>query len=550
MSRLVRLAVMAWPWVMALFVCAPLLAPGYVLTYDMVWVPDLALDRRDVWGLGSALPRAVPSDALVGLMDEVVPAALLQKAMLVGALGFAGAGMARLLAAVGPAAQLGATSLYVWNPFVAERLGLGQWPLLVAYAAVPWLLHAIRFGGWGPAAVLSLAATALSPVSGLMGALIALVMSDGRDRLKFTVAGLALNAPWLVAGVLHGSSARSDASAVRFFDVQPEAHLGRVGAVFGLGGIWNLDVVPTSRTLWTAAIIALILWIVMVFGLFVMWREDRALLLKLGALGSVGVLVALSGWVATDAVASIAGAMPGGGLLRDGTRYLLLLAPLEAWSFGVGAHALARQLDRRAGAVMAAATLTLLPVVAMPDMAWGLAGQLKPVDYPTSWQSARDGLATLPAGDVLILPFTSYRQPDWNNQRSVLDPAGRFFDRVTVVNDDLLVSGKAIEGEDRRAAAVGEALGADDVGAALAAEGIGVVVVETDAGDSGVPAEQLANLDGLPLAGAGMEIYAIGPAQGIDGSGVDRVAIVLAWLLAASMMAGAVIFAILSRLPR
>src|SRR5690606_10954581 len=58
------------------------LAPGYVLCYDMVWVPALAVTRPDVWGLGSGLPRAVPSDAVVALLGVVVPQQLLQKAIL------------------------------------------------------------------------------------------------------------------------------------------------------------------------------------------------------------------------------------------------------------------------------------------------------------------------------------------------------------------------------------------------------------------------------------------------------------------------------------
>ena len=49
----------------------------------MVWVPDLAL-RASCLGLGTALPRAVPSDAVVAVLDEVVPAMLLQKAVLSG----------------------------------------------------------------------------------------------------------------------------------------------------------------------------------------------------------------------------------------------------------------------------------------------------------------------------------------------------------------------------------------------------------------------------------------------------------------------------------
>src|SRR3546814_16106233 len=59
----------------------PALGRGYVLSYDMVWVPDLAL-RTDFLGVDSALPRAVPSDAVVSVLDELVPGMLLQKLVL------------------------------------------------------------------------------------------------------------------------------------------------------------------------------------------------------------------------------------------------------------------------------------------------------------------------------------------------------------------------------------------------------------------------------------------------------------------------------------
>ena len=51
-----RFAVRLWPWVLAVLILAPALAPGYVLSYDMVFVPDLAL-RSDFLGLGTSLPR-------------------------------------------------------------------------------------------------------------------------------------------------------------------------------------------------------------------------------------------------------------------------------------------------------------------------------------------------------------------------------------------------------------------------------------------------------------------------------------------------------------
>ena len=52
---------LVWSLVLATLMLGPALAPGYVLSYDMVWVPDLAV-RTDTLGLGTGLPRAVPSD--------------------------------------------------------------------------------------------------------------------------------------------------------------------------------------------------------------------------------------------------------------------------------------------------------------------------------------------------------------------------------------------------------------------------------------------------------------------------------------------------------
>ena len=553
MSRFARPAVTLWPWMMALLVCAPLLAPGYVLSYDMVWVPDIFLNRPDVWGLGSALPRAVPSDAVIGLLDEFVPAALLQKAILVGTLGIAGMGMARLLKEIGVIGQLAGATLFVWNPFVAERLGLGQWPLLVAYAAIPWLIVTIR-DRIGPAAVVSLAATALSPATGLMGIFIAMVSARRGMRFRVLTIGLAVNAPWIVAGLLHGSAARSDEVAIGFFDVQPEAHLGRLGAALSLGGVWNVDVVPASRTLWLAAVFAVAIWVVIGLGLVTMWRTRQPLLIPLALIGAVGLLLALSGWLATDLVAALAKTVPGAGIIRDGTRYLLLLAPLEAVAFGMGAAAISARfaaVQRRQWRQFAAVLLIILPMAAMPDLAWGLAGKLKPVDYPTSWYSAREGISYLrETGDIVVLPYTSYRQPDWNNDRPVLDPAGRFFDRLTVVNDELLVSGKPIAGEDRRAARIGEALRSRDVESALASEGIGIVVLETDAGDPGLSDKQFAQFEEVQLDASGMRLFTIGDPSITEISARERGVMIFAWVLAGLTLVGAVIGALRNRLKR
>jgi hypothetical protein len=497
MSRALRTLVVGWPWVLSLLVCAPLLAPGYVLTYDMVWVPDLAL-RADTLGLGSALPRAVPSDAVVALLDEVVPGQILQKLVLVGALGLAGTGMARLWGRESPAAAMASASLYVWNPYVAERLVIGHWPLLVAYAALPWLIASAwdvrqaRAGAW-PRLALALVVTSLTPATGLAGVLAALccgvdLRGAGRARRVGLLLGLgvAANATWICAGLTRGALARSDAGAAALFEVRGEGVLGRVGSLLTLGGIWNPDAVPASRTTLLGAVGALLVLAVIVLG--AASRTSRQPTWGLSLLALFGLTLALSGWLAPDVVGWLSSSLPGGGLLRDGTRYLILVAPLEALLFGAGVRAVCAWGSRRTmhwlvsfGAVAGA----LMPLAVLPDLAWGVAGRLTPVSYPASWHEAHDLISVSPrVGDAVVLPFSSYRAPAWNDYRPVLDPAGRFFDRTTVVNDDLVVSGQTIEGEDLRARQVQRLLDAGAGVDALAPLGIGLVVESAPADEA------------------------------------------------------------------
>lgn len=552
MSRRARVVVGLWPWLLSLAICAPLLAPGYVLAYDMVWVPDLTV-HRDTWGLGTGLPRAVPSDLVVAVVDEILPGQLLQKLVLLAALGLAGTGAARLCIGRGPVAALAAASLYVWNPFVAERLGLGHWPLLVGYAALPWIVVAgrrLRTDEWSAwsALTLSLAASAISAVGGVLGLLVALASQvDGaaasRTRRLGLVAavGLAVNAPWLVAGLAYPGGATSDSAAVERFGAESEGWLGHVGAVLSLGGIWNSEVVPASRDTPIALIGLVSVGVVVIVG----WRRwlavERREAAAFAVLAALGVGVALAGWLAPDAVGWLVAHGPGLGLIRDGTRFLPLLALGAAIAFGWAAGAAATQLRSPLGS-FAAVLAVIWPLALLPDLAWGLAGDLEPAAYPQPWYDTRQIVTDLDTGgDLLALPFTSYREPSWNDGRPVLDPAGRFFGVSTVVNDDLVVSGQLIEGEDPRAAGVQAAL-ADSSGANLAAElrrlGIGAVVLATDAGPAG------ADLSGLERVAAAdeLEVYVVpGPVVPPPEPTTARVvAVASAWTVAGGTTAAAI----------
>ncbi len=557
MQRWRDLVVVQWSLLLALVVALPWRGPGFLLSYDMVWIPHWTLEREDLWGVGSAVPRAVPSDGVVAVLSEVVDPVVLQRVVLIGAIALGGVGAARLLDHCGLGVRLVAATYALWNPFVAERLVLGQWPVLVALACFPWIVVAVR----DPKAVrgvvltLALAGTALSIATGLMGLVVALVAGWRAGVLRIAVLGLLVNAPWIVATVARFEPVTSDPGGVTAFAAQPEGPLGRLGALASLGGIWNTEVVPTSRTSVVTAVLVVVLLLVVALGAVRWWRTDRRLLVPLAVLAVLGHALAAWGWLAPGTLEDLIAWQGAAGVLRDGTRYLALAVPFHALALAHGAGYLGTRVaalaeDVRWSTVGVVAVLAL-PLAALPDLANGVGGRLTPVEYPDSWDSAAATIeASQVPGDLLVLPFDPYRAPSWNDGRSVLDPAGRYFDRETVVDDALTVSGVTLASENPRAMDVAVVL--DDplaTTADLARLGIGLVVVDVEAPGGDVLPAAVGGARELGAASDDLRVLEIDGARRIAGTEEVRTAVTVAWGLAALTVGLALLLA-LSRLPR
>lgn len=482
---------------------APLLhGRGCALLYDMVFVPHAPMDRS-VLGISAALPRAVPSDLLAAVLSHLLPGGLGQRALLLAVFVLAGSGGARLLTGQSPGARAVAAVVLAWNPYVAERLALGQWAVLLGYAALPWVVVAagrLRVGERAePALVLALALAALTPSTAVVaGGTALLLLHRPRELARVAGAWLVLDLPWLLPALLRPGGLPATTEGVTAFAARADTPLGLLGSLLQLGGIWNADAVPAGRGAAGLVPVSLLLLAGAAVGVVLLLRGRVVLLSRPVAVGLVvaaglALLVAVAGATPglRDLLRATVERVPAAGLLRDGQRYLGPLAVLEAVALGLAAQALTERLAgpavRRGFAVLAAA----VPVLLLPGLANGVGDRVHPVRYPGSWERARAEVAADRApGALLALPWSAYRTPAWNGRRTVLDPATKAFGRRVIADDRLRVGGIVVPGEDPLAARLTPAVeGSGPLVPAAAAAGVRWVLVERD-----VPAARVVEL--------------------------------------------------------
>ncbi|MFT4201570.1 hypothetical protein [Gordonia sp. (in: high G+C Gram-positive bacteria)] len=536
---------------------------GPLLMRDAVSTPRSFLTDAAL-GLGETPARAVPQDALIALASHVVPGTVVVIALTWLALVLAGVGAGLLAGRVvggGWGPSCAAALVAVWNPYVAERLMQGQWSLLAGYAVVPWIVLAggrIRRSersGWALlwAAVVG---AGLTPTGSLLAAVAVLVaviapavwVKDGR-RSAAALAPVVVGAlPWLVATAANTTSAPADPGAAGVFALRAEPGLGRVFTALGMGGIWNADAVPASRTTWWAAVATVLFLGVVGVGWYVVVRgcrhtateyrwssefERSENLYRDPATRNAGALLALAAATLVVLASTAPGLammraliehVPGAGLLRDTQKFLALLLPAVA----IGAAAAVRGLTKLIPGGFAVAAVALFVVAPLPDAAL----RLHPVDLPKDWQTVAD---TVPAdrGAVALWPTGMTRDYSFAPTQS-LDPARRLLRAPVLETGELTVDGKRVDADpSSRAARVQRALQRGAGSAELAGMGVGWVLVE-EPDRNGTP-RGITSVAPV-FTGDWLQLYRVENPVIVDGASAARRAIVLGahllWLAA------------------
>lgn len=534
---------------LGLLALGPGLDPGFLLSYDMVAVPRQPFTPA-MFGLSGGPARAVPSDAVLAALSQAVPGDVAQKVLLLTVFVLASTGAAALLRAEPWFARLAAGVFYTWNPFVAERLIIGQWALLLGYAGLPWALRAVTAGpvaswrGGGrllgallPAAAGGFAAMSLSALVVLPAAVFSRACS-GRRRLAAGATALAVlgtcSLPWLIPSLLRPVYA--DPAGVAAFAARADTPFGSLGSLVMLGGIWNAEAVPRGYGGGWSAV-----WLVFAAAAvagYVVFGVPRRRWPGLGIAAVAGLVIAALGTTAAgrDLLRAMSAGWPGFAVLRDGQQFAAPLALAEALGAGLAAAWAARgrpaagghgsgqrppaarpgerQRADRPGLAIAVATL-LAPLVLLPGLAWGAAGRLRPASYPSAWLHAASVIDSSRArGSVLLLPWAAYREPPWNGGRTVLDPWPRLVARTVIWNSGVRVGPVQMQPDDQAARRLNGVLSrGGPLTAALTAAGVRFVIA-----DSGPLASREGAGTRLPgcrvvIAAPGLTVYQVPAAR-------------------------------------
>lgn len=565
-GRWAGLALPGYALALTTAVTAPLSAPGYLLIRDAVSTPRSYLSDAAI-GLGEASPRAVPQDFAVAVLSTVLDGGMVVKALLFAGLFLAGWGAGRLAGLVLPEAglpgRLVAATVAVWNPYVAERLLQGHWSLLLAYGTLPWVAAAVvrlrtggaaasnRLTGWAEV-VFWVALAGLTPTGVLLAAVVALVCvtvaGSGVTRLQCTAgvtASVVIAAlPWLTASALGSALGQSQTAGIAPFAARAEPLLGTLGSLSGLGGIWNAEAVPHSRTTAFALLATVVLLTVVAGGVPAALRRPAARPLLALAAAAVSLPAAMATGPGLAVLGPAVETVPGLAVLRDGQKWVACAMPGFVLASAGTVLTLRRWIRPGVSALLCCAAV----IAVLPDLAWGVGGALRPVRYPPGWAAVADRVNADPE-TVAVLPAETMRRFAWSGPAPVLDPLARWLRTDVLSTGDLLVAGETVPGEGDRAREVQRLLLSGVEPETLARAGVGWIVVQGGtAGTMGAAGRTLAQLPPV-YSDSDIALYRVGGASLVAPQG-KRIAVITAHLLWAAMLLGGAAVLAVGRLRR
>ncbi|MHB8189918.1 MAG: hypothetical protein ACYDHP_05775 [Ferrimicrobium sp.] len=456
--------------VVALAVCLPWVNGGWLMLLDWVPSPHVALIPNQVYGLSGGLIAALP----LGLLDNLFPHLLGQYASVIEITAFfvtASIAMSQLVG--GRRVQrLSASLLFCVNPFVFDRLNVGQINILIGYALLPFALRSLldarerSFRAWVIVGLWWVVLISCTPHYAWIFAVPVVVVAlfnatKPRTLLGVTVAvlvGLVSTSYVLVAGLIGGVGVQVGPRNLHSFQTTSDPHLGLFVNVLGLYGFWRLGPTLAKQVVTGWPVLLAGILGVTLYGYLMQHRSSkgstsqRHRVLIIAISGLIGLILAMGsqgpfGWLFSFAYFHI----PYFNIMREPEKFSSLLAVGEAVGFGWGVNAMYDIAKGKTARILTVAIAAVLVIAYEPLIFYGLFRQAKTSEYPTSWYAANKLMGT-GDGVVLALPWHQYLSYPFTQERVVANLSPGFFTRAVISGNNAQLPNIATTSTSRRSA--------------------------------------------------------------------------------------------------
>lgn len=459
-----------------LIILGSMLAPGYILTLDMVWADDLTR----AWN-ADGFNNIAPLFLVFSGLSLLLPSWVVQKLLLIGIFFLLLFLPYRFLPLIQTKqGRWFAALLYTLNPFVYGRLLAGQWGVLLGYACLPlvlYTLHQLLTKRDVPAGIrygLALGLTGVFSVHFLYLSIILSVIWFGAhlgrnlcfDRTKInlsqvraTIAAvvvfLIVSSYWLIPAISRETPLETRFDETHFIGfAASENHLtptllnlAVLGGFWAEGDEWRYYFLwPQDEPIFWLAATGILALIISGFLTLVRNQQHRFVALLLLVIGVCAYITALGAWggIFSSTNLWLYEHVPGWSGLRDSHKIAGVLALVYAVFAGAGIDKLTMLTRKNAGfARLLMPIVFILPLIFGMYQLFGFRGQLSPTEYPSTWYETREIMSGASKGEkMLVLPWQGYFSLPFNNQLLVANPTPRFF------GSDRVISGRSVGVED------------------------------------------------------------------------------------------------------
>ncbi len=454
---------------------------------------------RSARGLDGGVTAGLPGSTVFELLARLIGQAAGGLPFAV-VLPLAAVGAVRLVSQVftaGRPSRAVAALLYATNPFVFDRIAVGQVGVLLAYALLPFAVASMlraseaggvqRLGAAGWWAAMAAFSVHFLWIGGLVVLAVVVVRRPRPRALLWAAASVGtvavLSAYLFFAQLGVTRPVTVGATDVAAYATRSDPQLGLYGNVLGLYGFWRQgpklpkDVVHV----WPYLLAAIL--VVVAVGAFSALRdtERRPLAGVLLLSGTAGYFLALGTQGPTGPLFRfLFDHVPLFQVMREPQKFLCLTALAYAVLFGWGAGQLLDWARRdRAMRVALGALVVALPLAYSPTFINGLSGQVKGVTVPAGFAQA-DRLMGDGPEQVLILPWHQYLGFPWSHG-VIANPAPALFHRDVIVGDNVELPGVYSTSTSSRSGYLqsryAQGAAQSDFGSAVATVGVRYVVV-------------------------------------------------------------------------